>query len=92
MTADEDGVAVVPKARAAEVLKKAQDLDDTEHRMIPFIDQHIIDVLALRSEPEAARGELLAQMFIQFFVFDSGHSGIKLWLLPAAVKIWNNSN
>jgi 4-hydroxy-4-methyl-2-oxoglutarate aldolase len=38
VTADEDGVAVVPKAKAAEVLKKAQDLDDTEHRMIPFIE------------------------------------------------------
>ena len=40
VTADEDGVAVVAKARAAEVLKKAQDLDDTEHRMIPFIEKY----------------------------------------------------
>ena len=39
ITADEDGVAVVPKARAQDVLKKAQDLDDTEHRMIPFIEK-----------------------------------------------------
>src|SRR2546423_10575884 len=39
VAADEDGVAVVPKAKAAEVLKKAQDLDDTEHRMIPFIEK-----------------------------------------------------
>jgi regulator of RNase E activity RraA len=39
ITADEDGVAVVPKAKAADVLKKAQDLDDTEHRMIPFIEK-----------------------------------------------------
>src|SRR5437588_7146714 len=39
ITADEDGVAVVPKARAQEVLKKAQELDDTEHRMIPFIEK-----------------------------------------------------
>jgi regulator of RNase E activity RraA len=39
ITADEDGVAVVPKARAAEVLKKAQDLDNTEHTMIPFIEK-----------------------------------------------------
>ncbi|HTP33907.1 MAG TPA: RraA family protein [Candidatus Acidoferrales bacterium] len=39
ITADEDGVAVVPKAKAQEVLKKAQDLDDTEHRMIPFIEK-----------------------------------------------------
>jgi regulator of RNase E activity RraA len=38
VTADEDGVAVVPQARAAEVLKKSQELDDTEHRMIPFIE------------------------------------------------------
>ena len=39
VTADEDGVAVVPKEQAAEVLKKAQDLDDTEHRMLPFIEK-----------------------------------------------------
>jgi len=39
ITADEDGVAVVPKDKAGEVLKKAQDLDDTEHRMIPFIEK-----------------------------------------------------
>src|SRR5713226_1574930 len=39
IVADEDGVAVVPRARAAEVLKKAQELDDTEHRMIPFIEK-----------------------------------------------------
>ena len=39
ITADEDGVAVVPIARAAEVLKKSQELDDTEHRMIPFIEK-----------------------------------------------------
>lgn len=39
VTADEDGVAVVPRAKAAEVLKKAQELDDTEHRMIPFIEK-----------------------------------------------------
>jgi regulator of RNase E activity RraA len=40
VTADEDGVAVVPKARAAEVLKKAQELDNTEHSMIPFIEKY----------------------------------------------------
>jgi regulator of RNase E activity RraA len=39
ITADEDGVAVVPQAKAAEVLKKSQELDDTEHRMIPFIEK-----------------------------------------------------
>ncbi|HWD00148.1 MAG TPA: RraA family protein [Candidatus Sulfopaludibacter sp.] len=39
VTADEDGVAVVPKAHAAEVLKKAQDLDNTEHSMLPFIEK-----------------------------------------------------
>jgi 4-hydroxy-4-methyl-2-oxoglutarate aldolase len=40
VTADEDGVAVVPRARAAEVLKKSQDLDNTEHSMIPFIEKY----------------------------------------------------
>jgi 4-hydroxy-4-methyl-2-oxoglutarate aldolase len=39
VTADEDGVAVVPRNRAADVLKKSQDLDDTEHRMLPFIEK-----------------------------------------------------
>src|SRR6185312_5018796 len=61
-------------------------------RMIALLHQHIVDVLALRGEPKAARGELTAQMFIQFFVFDSGHSSRNLWLLPGLVKIWNNSN
>ena len=40
IVADEDGVASVPKAHAAEVLKKAQDLDNTEHTMIPFIEKY----------------------------------------------------
>jgi regulator of RNase E activity RraA len=39
ITADEDGVAVVERAHAAEVLKKAQDLDNTEHSMLPFIEK-----------------------------------------------------
>lgn len=39
IVADEDGIAVVPRAKAAEVLKRAQELDDTEHRMYPFIEK-----------------------------------------------------
>lgn len=39
IVADEDGVAVVPRGHAADVLKKAQQLDDTEHRMLPFIEK-----------------------------------------------------
>ena len=39
ITADEDGVVVVPYEKAAEVLKKAQDLDYTEHSMYPFIER-----------------------------------------------------
>ena len=35
----EIGVAVVERAHAAEVLKKAQDLDNTEHSMLPFIEK-----------------------------------------------------
>jgi 4-hydroxy-4-methyl-2-oxoglutarate aldolase len=37
---DEDGVAVVPRAHAADVLKKAQQLDNTEHTMLPFIEKY----------------------------------------------------
>lgn len=40
VVADEDGVAVVPRTRAPEVLKKAQQLDNTEHSMIPFIEKY----------------------------------------------------
>ncbi|MGA2197594.1 MAG: RraA family protein [Bryobacteraceae bacterium] len=40
VAADEDGVAVVPRARAEEVLRKAQALDDTEHSMLPFIEKY----------------------------------------------------
>jgi regulator of RNase E activity RraA len=39
IVADEDGVAVVPRLKASEVLKKAQELDNTEHTMIPFIEK-----------------------------------------------------
>ena len=39
VVADEDGVAVVPRAHAAEILKKAQELDNTEHTMVPFIEK-----------------------------------------------------
>ena len=40
VTADEDGVAVVPRDRAADVLRKSQELDETEHRMYPFIEKY----------------------------------------------------
>ncbi len=39
ITADEDGVAVVPRDKAKAVLERAQQLDDTEHRMYPFIEK-----------------------------------------------------
>ncbi len=39
IAADEDGVVVIPVEKAAEVLKKAQDLDNTEHSMYPFIER-----------------------------------------------------
>jgi len=40
IAADEDGVVVAPRAHAADILKKAQELDDTEHRMLPFIEKY----------------------------------------------------
>jgi regulator of RNase E activity RraA len=39
VTADQDGVVVVPKAKAAETLVKAQQLDFTEHSMYPVIEK-----------------------------------------------------
>ena len=40
VTADEDGVVVVPRQNAAEVLVLAQKLDNSEHSMYPFIDKY----------------------------------------------------
>lgn len=40
IVADMDGVVVVPREKAAEVLKKAQQLDETEHSMYPFIERY----------------------------------------------------
>lgn len=40
VVADMDGVVVVPKEKATEVLKRAQQLDDSEHSMLPFIEKY----------------------------------------------------
>jgi regulator of RNase E activity RraA len=39
VVADQDGVVIVPRARAAEVLLLAQQLDNTEHSMYPIIER-----------------------------------------------------
>ena len=39
ISADEDGVVVIPKEKAAEILTKSQQLDYTEHATFPFIEQ-----------------------------------------------------
>jgi regulator of RNase E activity RraA len=39
IVADMDEVVVVPKAKAAEVLKKSRELDNVEHAMYPFIER-----------------------------------------------------
>ena len=39
ITADEDGVVVVPREKAEEILKKAQELDFAEHSTYPFIER-----------------------------------------------------
>jgi regulator of RNase E activity RraA len=40
VTADMDGVVVVPLEKAQEVLKRARQLDYTEHSTLPFIDKY----------------------------------------------------
>jgi 4-hydroxy-4-methyl-2-oxoglutarate aldolase len=40
VTADMDGVVVVPQEKAQEVLKRAQQLDFTEHSTLPFIEKY----------------------------------------------------
>jgi len=37
IVADEDGVVSVPAARAQEVLKRAQEIDERETKMVPYI-------------------------------------------------------
>ena len=39
VVADQDGVVVVPREHAAEVLVRAQQLDNSEHSMYPFIEK-----------------------------------------------------
>lgn len=39
IVADQDGIVVVPRAHAAEVLIRAQQLDNSEHSMYPFIEK-----------------------------------------------------
>ncbi len=39
IVAGEDGVVVVPQEKAAEVLKRAQEIDKTETAMVPIIKQ-----------------------------------------------------
>ena len=40
VTADNDGVVVVPRARAPEILAAAQQLDFKEHSMYPYIEKY----------------------------------------------------
>ena len=40
VVAGEDGVVIVPKDRAADVLERAREIDDRETRMVPFIKQY----------------------------------------------------
>jgi regulator of RNase E activity RraA len=48
VVADQDGVVVVPRARAAEVLVLAQRLDNSEHSMYPYIEKFRSIVEAVR--------------------------------------------
>ena len=40
VVADLDGVVVVPKEHAADILKRAQQLDQSEHSMYPYIEKY----------------------------------------------------
>lgn len=40
IVAGEDGIVSVPQERAAEVLKRAQEIDERETKMVPMIKQH----------------------------------------------------
>jgi regulator of RNase E activity RraA len=40
VVADMDGIAIVPREHAVDILKRAQDLDQSEHSMLPFIEKY----------------------------------------------------
>ena len=40
VSADSDGIVVVPKEKAGQVLKRAQQMDETEHSMYPYIEKY----------------------------------------------------
>ena len=40
VVAGEDGVVIVPKDRAADVLKRSQEIDERETKMVPFIKKY----------------------------------------------------
>jgi regulator of RNase E activity RraA len=48
VVADQDGVVIVPRSHAAEVLLLAQRLDESEHSMLPYIDKFHSIVDAVR--------------------------------------------
>ena len=49
VVADSDGVVVVPRARAAEVLAEAQEMDFKEHSMYAYIEKLKSIVEAVKS-------------------------------------------
>jgi regulator of RNase E activity RraA len=48
IVADQDGVVVVPRTHAVEVLLRAQKLDESEHSMYPYIEKFHSIVEAVR--------------------------------------------
>jgi regulator of RNase E activity RraA len=40
LLAGNDGLVVLPRARAAEILKRAQEVEFTEHSMFPYIENY----------------------------------------------------
>jgi 4-hydroxy-4-methyl-2-oxoglutarate aldolase len=40
VSADSDGIVVIPKDKAGQVLKRAQQMDETEHSMYPYIEKY----------------------------------------------------
>ena len=54
--------------------------------MIALLEQHVMDPLPLRSEPEPARVQPLGQTAIQYFL-DHAHGTGKICMNPKCVKI-----
>ncbi len=73
-------LVIVCEACGGELRLRGRKVDH-EGMMVALLDEHLVNVLALRRGPEAAGRQPLGQMVVRFFLFP-GHGTRKLDALP----------